>query len=298
VVGDGTGEYVFGPAGLQQRTVGSASQYAQGDGLGSVRLITDGSGAAAGSATFEPWGAPKTGSATLGGFGFTGEQADAETGFVYLRARYYDPTTGRFIERDNYPGTINSPVSLNSYTYAHDNPVRFTDPSGLWTIGPCVGGSLGAAIFGTTNACFVVASNGDIGIVYAVGFSGTGEAAGTAQVQLQASSGSSISDLLGPFGTVGGSAGEVIGFSFDLFAGKTSDCPSSRVVGGQVGVGPTIRVPLPFEIHGGVSTTYPFVVVNVPTQIRNFVDFSQQYALQWIQSNLPGGPPFKQWWER
>jgi len=63
---------VFGPAGLQQRTVGAASQYAQGDGLGSVRLITDGSGAAAGGATFEPWGAPKAGSATLGGFGFTG----------------------------------------------------------------------------------------------------------------------------------------------------------------------------------------------------------------------------------
>ncbi len=56
VVGDGTDEYVFGPAGLRQRTVGSASQYAQGDGLGSVRLITDGSGAATGTAGYEPWG--------------------------------------------------------------------------------------------------------------------------------------------------------------------------------------------------------------------------------------------------
>ncbi len=42
MVGDGQAEHVFGPAGLQQRTVGAASQYAQGDGLGSVRLITDG----------------------------------------------------------------------------------------------------------------------------------------------------------------------------------------------------------------------------------------------------------------
>lgn len=100
VVGDGAAEYVFGPAGVQQRTVGSASQYAQGDGLGSVRLITDGSGNAAGSASFEPWGAPQAGATSLGGFGFTGEQTDAETGFVYLRARSYHPATGRLLQAD------------------------------------------------------------------------------------------------------------------------------------------------------------------------------------------------------
>jgi hypothetical protein len=58
VVGDGAAEYVFGPAGVQQRTVGGASQYAGGDGLGSIRLITDASGNAAGTAGYEAWGAP------------------------------------------------------------------------------------------------------------------------------------------------------------------------------------------------------------------------------------------------
>jgi RHS repeat-associated protein len=130
VVGDGTGEYVFGPAGLQQRTVGAASQYAQGDGLGSVRLITDGSGAAAGTATFEPWGAPKGGSASLGGFGFTGEQTDAETGFVYLRARNYDPATGRFVQQDGYSGSPGNPQGQHRFAYVGNNPVRFADPSG------------------------------------------------------------------------------------------------------------------------------------------------------------------------
>ena len=67
VVGDGQAEYAFGPAGLQQRTVGAASQYAQGDGLGSVRLITDGVGNGAGGATFEPWGAPRSGEREPGG---------------------------------------------------------------------------------------------------------------------------------------------------------------------------------------------------------------------------------------
>ena len=65
-------------------------------GLGSVRLATDSAGGQVGAATYEPWGAPKPGSATLGGFGYTGEQTDAETGLVYLRARHYDPASGRF----------------------------------------------------------------------------------------------------------------------------------------------------------------------------------------------------------
>lgn len=115
VVGDGQAEYVHGPAGLQQRTVGAGSQYAHGDGLGSVRLVTDGAGIATGSATYEPWGAPRAGSASLGGFGFTGEQADAETGFVYLRARHYDPATGRFMQAGSWLGAVGSPQSLNRF---------------------------------------------------------------------------------------------------------------------------------------------------------------------------------------
>ncbi|HEX5505591.1 MAG TPA: RHS repeat-associated core domain-containing protein, partial [Thermomicrobiales bacterium] len=99
VIGDGSGENVFGPTGLQERVAGGAAQYAQGDGLGSVRLVTDAAGSPVGTATYDAWGAPQAGSATLGGFGFAGEQADAETGFVYLRARTYDPATGQFLQR-------------------------------------------------------------------------------------------------------------------------------------------------------------------------------------------------------
>ena len=136
IIADDTGENVFGPAGLQQRvsTAGTA-QYAHGDGLGSLRLVTDASGAAVGSATYEPWGAPRAGSATLGGYGFTGELTDAETGFVYLRARYLDPGTGRFITQDTYPGTPGSPMSQHRFAYGNDNPLSYTDPSGHFVIG-------------------------------------------------------------------------------------------------------------------------------------------------------------------
>jgi RHS repeat-associated protein len=55
-------------------------------------------------------------------FTFTGEQTDASTGLEYLRARYYDADTGRFLSPD--------PLG-DGYDYAYDNPVMFTDPSGL-----------------------------------------------------------------------------------------------------------------------------------------------------------------------
>lgn len=77
----------------------TAPQYAHGDGLGSLRLVTDASGNAASSSTCEPWGTPRSGSQTLGGFGYTGEQTDGETGFAYLRARHDDPQTGRFVAK-------------------------------------------------------------------------------------------------------------------------------------------------------------------------------------------------------
>ena len=47
-----------------------------------------------------------------------------------LRARMYDPVTGRFLQRDTMLGRLAAPASLNRFGYAHSNPVRFIDPSG------------------------------------------------------------------------------------------------------------------------------------------------------------------------
>ncbi len=61
-------------------------------------------------------------------FRYSGEYYDEETGFIYLRARYYDPTIGRFISEN--------PIrdGLNWYAYCNNNPVMYVDPSGTtWT---------------------------------------------------------------------------------------------------------------------------------------------------------------------
>ncbi len=59
-------------------------------------------------------------------FGFCGEYADAESGLIYLRNRYYDPSVGRFVNED--------PIrdGLNWYIYCGGNPVMFVDPWGLF----------------------------------------------------------------------------------------------------------------------------------------------------------------------
>lgn len=58
-------------------------------------------------------------------FGFAGEQYDPAAGMYYLRARFYNPAIGRFIQEDTYYGD-----GLNLYAYCHNNPVGYVDPSG------------------------------------------------------------------------------------------------------------------------------------------------------------------------
>ncbi|WP_164779669.1 RHS repeat-associated core domain-containing protein, partial [Paenibacillus kobensis] len=63
-------------------------------------------------------------------FGYSGEMWDKTTGLQYLRARWYDPSMGRFINEDTYEGELTNPLSLNLYTYVENNPLGYTDPSG------------------------------------------------------------------------------------------------------------------------------------------------------------------------
>jgi RHS repeat-associated protein len=56
---------------------------------------------------------------------------EPETGLVYLRARWYDPTTGRFLRMDDLEGDVNKPETLNKYAFAWNDPVNKVDPSGF-----------------------------------------------------------------------------------------------------------------------------------------------------------------------
>jgi len=131
VIDDGTRRYVLGPSGLAYSLVGSTPSVHHADALGSVRALTDSAAALTQRYGRDAWG---TSTATQGSstqpFGFTGELNDAASGLLHLRARDYDPATGRFMQRDTFAGRLGNPLSLHRYGYAFNNPVSLRDPSG------------------------------------------------------------------------------------------------------------------------------------------------------------------------
>lgn len=78
--------------------------------------------------------------------GYTGQTLDTTTGLMHYNARYYDPTTARFVSPDTIVPNPYNPQDLNRYTYVTNNPLTFSDPTGhcWWQPGsgnaPCPGG--------------------------------------------------------------------------------------------------------------------------------------------------------------
>lgn len=101
------------------------------DGHGSVRFLTDASGNVTDRYDYDAFGnLINSSGSTPNSFLFAGEQFDAATNLYYLRARYYNPLSGRFITPDPREGSIQSPQTLHKYLYAYANPVMVLDPSG------------------------------------------------------------------------------------------------------------------------------------------------------------------------
>ena len=63
-------------------------------------------------------------------FRYVGYQYDAETKLYYLNARMHDPKLARFLQEDTYRCDPNDPLSLNLYTYCHNESIMYTDPTG------------------------------------------------------------------------------------------------------------------------------------------------------------------------
>jgi RHS repeat-associated protein len=120
---------VFGPHGRIARNVGELTDYYHTDHLGSTRLITAESGSVVTDVSYTPFG-----ESTLTGeedrFLYTGKELDT-TDLYYYGARYYDAQFGRFITRDPLKGKLESPQTLNRYTYCLNNPQKYIDPQGM-----------------------------------------------------------------------------------------------------------------------------------------------------------------------
>ena len=127
--GDITKSYAYGLKRLSS-SAGSEDEYYLQDGLGSSVGIADASGAMSEIYSYDAFGNPQFSGASQN-FLYSGEQRDDESGLIYLRARYYDPSLGRFISRDPaFIGKQDETQSLNPFIYVQNDPVNYVDPTG------------------------------------------------------------------------------------------------------------------------------------------------------------------------
>ena len=141
--------------------------------------------------TYDAWGNHKvmdangnviTDTAHIGNlnpFRYRGYFYDRETGLYYLKTRYYDPQTGRFINMDSVeyadPETING---LNLYAYCGNNPVMNVDPNGNAWWNPFswdwakIGITIGVAVAAVGTIALTVVTLGAAAPVVAAGIIG------------------------------------------------------------------------------------------------------------------------------
>jgi RHS repeat-associated protein len=101
------------------------------DGGGSVRQLTNASAAITDTYNYDAFGNLLNSTrSTPNNYLYRGEQFDSDLGLYYLRARYYNPATGRFMSRDLLGGKTFAPKSLHKYLYASGDPVNRIDPRG------------------------------------------------------------------------------------------------------------------------------------------------------------------------
>jgi RHS repeat-associated protein len=175
-------EYSTGPAAT---LCGAASCYLATDHLGSTRLVSDGTGSANSVVRYDyqPFGTEISAgydgrlnsqgylsAPDLFGVKYTGQQRDQENGLDWFQVRQYSGLAGRFQSPDpaNAGAAWGDPQTWNGYGYVGNNPLSFTDPSGMF--GEATG--VGAAACGPV--CAGIGAVVDIGIALAgiFGFGG------------------------------------------------------------------------------------------------------------------------------
>ncbi|WP_426994316.1 RHS repeat domain-containing protein [Methylomonas sp. CM2] len=123
-------------AGLDQpllRNTPSGNAYYHADGLGSVVATSNAAGAVTASARYDAFGQTINKTGTIPRYGYAGREPDA-TGLIHYRARSYDPSLGRFGQRD--PAGFAD--GINPYAYVGNNPISFSDPLGLMKSVPSI----------------------------------------------------------------------------------------------------------------------------------------------------------------
>ncbi len=127
--------YLHGDDLISQNRNG-ATHFYHYDGLGSTRALSDQTAVVTDTYDYEAFGQLLQQSGeTENNYLYTGEQVDPNTGNYYLRARFYNPGSGRFLSMDSFEGVPQDPITLHKYLYGNADPVNMVDPTGLFSLG-------------------------------------------------------------------------------------------------------------------------------------------------------------------
>jgi len=138
--------------------------YTHTDHLGSILVLTDNKGQKAHEQSFGPWGRYRSPTnydyddgyvAELPTWlhrGYTGHQHLPNFGLINMNGRMYDPLVGRMLSVDNYVHDQYGSQGYNRYSYALNNPLKFTDPDGEEPIALLIGAGIGVLSNGIINS--------------------------------------------------------------------------------------------------------------------------------------------------
>jgi RHS repeat-associated protein len=121
--------YIYDGVGLVAKMTSQSIHFYHYDGLGSTIAMTDASGNMVNKYAYDAFGGLLNATETVSNpFLYVGQFGvmDEDNGLLYMRARYYDPEVGRFINKD----PIGFAGGLNPYGYARNNPINYIDPTG------------------------------------------------------------------------------------------------------------------------------------------------------------------------
>ncbi|MBI3317273.1 MAG: VCBS repeat-containing protein [Candidatus Omnitrophica bacterium] len=193
--GSVTSKHIFlGDRRVTTKKSDGTKQYIHSDHINSSNVITDASGNQSGMLEYDPYGSTVTSTGTALKHKFTGQEEDSSTKLYYYGHRYYDPQLGRFIAPDPFVQDMRIPQAFNRYSYALNNPLRYTDPTGFfWEF-------IVAVIVAAVKAAAVGAAVGAV--------IGALDAAFRGEKILRGAAGGAIAGAIG--GAIGGPVGHVV----------------------------------------------------------------------------------------